>query len=145
MARAVSTAFFTLFDVTDCSLGQTLLLFSGRHSNACQQALQSRATGLMPLVLSLHHLALPKHTTLMLIHVRLQVMTVNLTADHRVVYGAQAAEFLQVCAQLSVCLWNGYRTHHYTYFASSRTRCLRKRISICVHRMLVGTLWPADF
>lgn len=27
-----------------------------------------------------------------------KVMTVNLTADHRLVYGAQAAEFLQVSA-----------------------------------------------
>lgn len=25
-----------------------------------------------------------------------KIMTVNLTADHRIVYGAQAAEFLQV-------------------------------------------------
>lgn len=28
-------------------------------------------------------------------HLSLQVMSVNLTADHRIVYGAQAAEFLQ--------------------------------------------------
>ena len=27
-----------------------------------------------------------------------KVMTVNLTCDHRLVYGAQASEFLQVCA-----------------------------------------------
>ena len=29
-----------------------------------------------------------------------KVMTVNLTADHRVVYGAQAAEFLQTLKQV---------------------------------------------
>lgn len=29
-----------------------------------------------------------------------KVMTVNLTADHRVIYGAQAAEFLQTLKQV---------------------------------------------
>lgn len=32
-----------------------------------------------------------------------KIMSVNLTADHRLVYGAQAAEFLQVCVWLKRC------------------------------------------
>ncbi len=31
-----------------------------------------------------------------------KIMTVNLTADHRIVYGAQAAEFLQTLKQVRV-------------------------------------------